>query len=382
MATNVLISSQGTVFLVMRRSVEDDTMLKLFSEQLKDTTQESTFDVLYPLFKDDWLQKDDIIDPFLDRRRYHMRTVWIFDLDNDLVRFHKANHYTWVALDLFRQQDVTTQDFIPYTPPTPATQGSLSKLKLHRRLMRRNGICAESLARRGALVGRLLFDFAYQWRHVLCGRYNNSTFKEVCTPRPGIGGYLIWLNSLPEWEPFNESIVRVGGVSIVFAQHPCHAITMIRNDFRDYVRWETKLDPSYCLRGSRTYLVLSVREVALFRIDSEQERCTTTERLLDGTLPLSDTALNLLLEATQVKVPVTPLHQLPVELQDNVLQNMSAGPVERARAGCVLGLGSPFTWRSEGRDIQRVEGRTNRTPWPPVESHIHFGESIPGLVYK
>jgi len=374
-------------------------MLELFSEKLKDTTQESTFDVLYSLFKDGWFQKDDIIDPFLDRRRYHMRTVWIFDLDNDLVRFHKANHYTRVALDLFRQQDVTAQDFLPYTPPAAATQGSLSKFKLHRRLMRRNGVCADSLERYRAFVGRLLSDFAYQWRHVLCGRYNNTTFrklacgivkiltldfkvKEVTTQRRGIGGYLIWLNSLPEWEPFNENIVRAGGVSIVLSQYPRYAISMIRNDFRDYLRGKEKLDPSYCLKGSRTYLVLSVREVALFRIDTEQERCTTSERLFDGTLPLSDTALNLLLAAAQVRAPETPLHQLPVELQDNVLQNMSAGPVEKARAGCVLGLGSPFTWRSEGRVIERVEGRTHRTPWTPVESHVHFGESISGLVYK
>lgn len=93
----------------------------------------------------------------------------------------------------------------------------------------------------------MLADFAFQWS-VLCGRYNNSTFRklacaiiriitldfnveEVTTSRLGTGGFLVWLHSLPEWQPFSEDIVRVGGVSIVISQHPRHAITLIRNNF-------------------------------------------------------------------------------------------------------------------------------------------------------
>lgn len=338
----------------------------------------------------EWHQQDDIISPFLGTRPAHVETLWIFDLDNDVLRYHKYNHFTRAALSLLREGPVAVSDFEPYTPRAGPMQSFPSLPWLLRRTMRRNGIRPECLSRRKAFIGRMLTDFAFQWRHLLCGEYNNSTFRklasaiiriitldfnvdEVTTLSEQSDGPLVCIHSLPEWKSFNEDIVRAGGVSFVICRHPRHAIALMREDRRrSPVRHE----------DFRTYAVLSVRDFVIYRMDGDNERHTPAERFLDGSLPPSNAAIDQLLEATQIDGPKIALHKLPIELQDNILDNVSEGPIERAKVSCILDMGTPFTWKCGGRSIEREEGRTGRTPFSPVESHICFGKSISGLAYK
>jgi hypothetical protein len=252
----------------------------------------------------------------------------------------------------------------------------------------------QRLERRKAFVSRILADFSFQWRHVLCDRYNNTTFRrlayavvsivtldftieEATLSRQGIGGFLVWIDNLPEWGFAGEQIIRVGCTSIVICQHTPHAITLVRNDFRK----QTHRTPGSAEKG-HTYLILSVREFILYRINKENERYTEPKQLFDGTNPPSDEAIDLLLQATQTSARTIPLHKLPVELQDAILDKVSAGPIESARMGCLLDAGSVFTWRRDNRDIEREVGRRSRTPWTPVESHICFGGHRSGVAYK
>lgn len=133
---------------------------------------------------------------------------------------------------------------------------------------------------------------------------------------------------------------------------------------------------------SLTYLILSVREIILYQINAYTERYTKPERLFDGIHPPSDKTIKLLLEATQTKASMTPIHRLPVELQHMILNKVSAGPIESARVGCILDAGSVFTWKCGDRSIEREEGHRNRMPWTPVESHIWFGNYSSGVAYK
>lgn len=120
----------------------------------------------------------------------------------------------------------------------------------------------------------------------------------------------------------------------------------------------------------------------VYRVTGNAERFTRPERLFDGINPPSDEAIKLLLEATQTSFPTTPIHHLPVELQNAVLDNLSADPIESARAGCFLNVGPVFAWKCGGRDIERQEERTLPTPETPAESHIRFGNSFTGIAYK
>jgi hypothetical protein len=88
-----------------------------------------------------------------------------------------------------------------------------------------------------------------------------------------------------------------------------------------------------------------------------------------------------------VPPPQTRINKLPIELQDRILDHVSAGPVEAARLGCLLELGSQFAWmRSDGTrrggDVVKLEAPTHRSHLTPVDSRIHFGDTFSGLAYR
>jgi hypothetical protein len=190
------------------------------------------------------------------------------------------------------------------------------------------------------------------------------------------------MQNLPEWDPYGGHIVRVGGASIVISQHIPHAIALIREDFANRNLSALTRGSSKVADRGLTYLILSVQEIILYRISNDFIRHTNPKRLFDGTNPPSDEAIELLLEATQTSAPTALIHRLPVELQDMILDKVSAGPVDAARVGCILGAGSNFAWKSGGREIEREESHRNRTPWSPVESHLMFGNTFSGISYK
>jgi hypothetical protein len=259
--------------------------------------------------------------------------------------------------------------------------------------MTRRKIDHLSLSRRKSFIPKVLSDFAFQWRHVLHGHYNNSTFrrlayaimrivaldfnvKEITHPRQGLGGFLVWVDDLPNWDLPSSHIYRFGDTSVVICQHAPHAISMIRNDFLKRAGLTT--EP---FRETLTYLILSVREVVLFRINKEVERHTKPHRLFNGQDPPSDEAIDLL-QSVQQSPKLSPLRKLPVELQDSILDEVSAGPIERARIGCLLDAGSNFGWACGNRIVEREEGRRNRTSQTPVESHVQFDGCDSGVAYR
>lgn len=387
----------GTVYFAAHRSAEDGAMLQLYSSKLVGVARESTFDALYSRVARDWHQQDDVVTPFNDRRWTHVGAVWTFDIDGDILRLDKKDRNLWVPLNLIRQRSITISDFEPYEPPPTLAKHALQSVYAAPCWkIRRKEIDLQRLERRKAFVSRILADFAFQWRHVLYGRYNNSTFRrlacaiirivtvdftveEATLSRQGTGGFLVWIDKLPEWDFASGHIVRVGGTSIVICQHAPHAVTLVRKDFAKQIQSTPgSADKSF------TYLILSVRELILYRMNSELERYTEPKRLFDGTHPPSDEAIELLLQATQTSTSahVAPLHKLPIELQDAILDKVSAGPIESARVGCLLDAGSAFAWRCGKRNIEREEGRRSRTPWTPVESHIWFGGHPSGIAYK
>ncbi|KAI4956494.1 hypothetical protein J4E91_000705 [Alternaria rosae] len=175
--------------------------------------QESTFDVLYSQVARDWQQRDDLLTPFTDRRWTHVGAVWTFDLDRDILRLDQRDRNLWVPLNLGRQRSITISDFEPCEPPPTLAKHALQSVYSARRpaefwKMRRKNTDLPRLQRRKAFVSRILADFAFQWRHVLCGRYNNFTFRrlanavvrivtldftveEATLARQGIGRYLV-----------------------------------------------------------------------------------------------------------------------------------------------------------------------------------------------
>jgi hypothetical protein len=73
---------------------------------------------------------------------------------------------------------------------------------------------------------------------------------------------------------------------------------------------------------------------------------TEPELLLDGIRPPSDRAIELLLMAFHRSISSRlGIREYALELQDQILNHISLGPVKAAQVGCALDLGTPFTWR-------------------------------------
>ena len=141
----------------------------------------------------------------------------------------------------------------------------------------------------------------------------------------------------------------------------------------------------------RTYLLLSVRHMLVCDADSTGTLSyTAPTTLMDGLTPPSPSAINLLLQALSLSQPqpCTPVHNLPLEIQDRILEHVSEGPVEAARLGCVLDLGSPFIWMRavdwprRGGPVELLISPSHRHESTPIESKICFGDVFSGVSYR
>ncbi|KAK2763289.1 hypothetical protein FQN54_009925 [Arachnomyces sp. PD_36] len=378
----------GKIYFAARRDAEDEDMLSLFSRQLNGTKKDAGFGKLHsnPW---NWRLEDDIIHPWGDRRAALVRTVWKFDFDQDKLLFEKRSGKRWLSLCRLRQQPVGEGDFETFQPVVPPTIPPNEAFPPP--YWQPNYTAPQ---RNKALVSRLLFDFSHQWRHILRSNYNSNTFRKIAratiliatmqfrvvedaSPRRGKGGSLVSILKLPQWEPLGVDIFSLGDTRVILTQDLGSATSLV---WRDSSGFENGC------RGQRDcsikYLILSVRHIALCHFESGTLKYTSPEPFLNGLDPPSDAATSLLILATLPRSLNTALHHLPEEIQNMILDNVSLGSIEGARAGCVLGLGSPFTWKVRGKDLKREEGHRNRSTHSPVEEQIWFGDQHSGIVYK
>lgn len=110
---------------------------------------------------------------------------------------------------------------------------------------------------------------------------------------------------------------------------------------------------------------------------------------MNGLTPPSLSAVGLLLQTLlPPPSPRTVLHDLLVEIQDRILEHVSKGPIEAARLGCLLELGSPFIWirnvdwPRSGGSVEFHDRHKFRYERSPVESKIYFGDTFSGVSYK
>lgn len=246
--------------------------------------------------------------------------------------------------------------------------------------------------RNRALLPRIVRNFAYQWRHILRKSYNIHTFQRLAYALVQIGTTsfqtvvisrrIIWLRHIPqvthvpEWDTPKTDILSVGdnnNTKIVLAQDIKSAISVIQRD--------TSEKNSH---GMAYYLALSLRHIVLCRVlkDGSLEY-TEPEPFLNGIDQPSDAAINLLLLATSPRCQQqTRLHFLPVEIQDMILCQLSSGCIERARVGCMLGIGSPFLWKDGSCDLELKVSRKTKRGLDLPDHEIWFGNHISGVVYK
>ncbi|RMZ72438.1 Fatty acid hydroxylase [Pyrenophora seminiperda CCB06] len=198
---------------------------------------------------------------------------------------------------------------------------------------------------------RLLRNFHYVWRHILRDTYNGIMLRVLAratvllaTLDFEVKRYTMRADDrptqLPGWEPFEEEIVRVGAVWVVVCQDLEKGLEVARehvaSSSQEFRQTETSSTTMASGEERAHYMILSVKHIMLCHVTTTTTdqaspffQHTAPEPLFNGdstTCPPSDLALDYLLWATASARPSrisTPIHFLPVELQDEILDHTS-----------------------------------------------------------
>lgn len=341
--------------------------------------------------------------PFGDRRQL-LRSVCSFDLIQDLLSYSNTGSHIQISLARLREPNcdlIQRSEFTPLERPPPHPQ--LDLVAEFPPPYEESSIPVPE--RRLAFSSRILSDFADQWRHILRSSYAESTFRRLAKAVICIAtndfrvdelftrqhvnsmGYYVSVRGIPSWQPYKRCLFSIAGITVVLHQDLQTALKIAQNAAKE----NSKVTNPYNRIEQRTYLLLSVRHMLVCFVDSTGTLSYTAPTIfMDGfTLP-STSAVKLLLQALLPTRPPlhTPIHDLPLEIQDGILKYTSEGSVEAARLGCVLGLGSPVTWirtidkPRRGGLIELFMSPSHRSEATAIESKLYFGDVFSGVSYR
>ena len=357
---------------------------------------DATLDALYGSRKFVWHKEIvpyDIVNPFGDQRASR-ELWWIFDLHRDILLRLDQHSRTQIPLRMLRAGTASLADFGSLSPPVPLVTHPV--LDLSTRYWKPQFRVDE---RTRVLLHRILRDFNHQWRHLLRNDFNFHSLRVLTRAiirlltldfeiRHDDCSHKEWVTTseLPSWEPFNADVVQYEDVHIIMCQSiqdgmlkaKAHAacrhfnITNGRDD---------------CGQIRPDYVILSVKQVVLCRTtDSKEISFTAPEPLFNGNYgvaPPSDLAPDYLLWSISPTFfsATTRLHSLPLEIQDMVLHHVSTRPFEKAKLGCLLGIGSLFSWKHGPQELELHHYHGYRRPCTPVEFHLFFETDKVGVTY-
>ncbi|KAF2471122.1 uncharacterized protein BDR25DRAFT_261554 [Lindgomyces ingoldianus] len=388
------LERETTTILVgcSRSKGEDVEYLQRFANILNGLKKGAMFEALHAKLQFKWEKVYDTTNPFGDFRQVMYQTAWTFDIEHDVLLCANRSGVRRTPLRVLRQRTATLDDLKPLSPPS----SPMPTLRALPTTFWKPEVQVSEKTR--TFTHRLLRDFSHQWRHILRRSWNDTTsrvlargvirlssldfeVREVTKERGGgLRGHFVWVTMLPEWEPFTTNIALVGGVHLVVCQTVQEGLSTAQNHAASQALKTGKMAKSRPAKPD--YIVLSMKYIMLCRLGgSAGLEHTRPEPLFNGTTSPPDLALDYLVWAT-TNPSVTRLHLIPTEVQDVILSHLSVGPVEPARVGCLLGIGSEFTWRDGQASIALEETHTARTPWTPIDSQIWFGPHMSGIVYR
>ncbi|RDL33343.1 Uncharacterized protein BP5553_08782 [Venustampulla echinocandica] len=390
MSTTFQIVTEGRVYVFSRRELKFEVTIEKAHKLLRGTSK-----------AEKWLLRDDVVKPFGDRRQ-NLRFVCTFNLDQDLLSYSDETGHIQLPLARLRELDSDPLQRSEFTPFEIVSPPKLDLAEFPPPYQKPSTPIRERCL---ALSSRVLLDFADQWRHILRSSYAESTFRRLAKAIVSIAtndfrvdevftkqhidfrSFYITVLDVPSWEPYERHLFSIGGTTVVLHQDLQTALKIAKDEARESRKVMNPSDGT----EQRTYLLLSVRHMLVCHVDSTGTfSYTAPTTLMDGlTLP-SPSAINLLLQALSPSRPPahTPVHSLPLEIQDRILERVSEGLVEAARLGCVLGLGSPFTWMRavdwprRGGPVELFISPSHRNEYSPVESKICFGDVFSGVSYR
>lgn len=389
-AVLVYIARAGTLLRRGYMHHSDAVCLELFSKALvgKEKHPGKLSASLEQSIHLEWEDVFDFVDPFGDRRGCVFRTVWTFDLDDDLLFLKNKDQTCFVSLELARGRVLTLTDFEPLNSPG---QLSLEVQNLPEPFWEPK---LNPNPRIKSFVGRLLRDLAYTWRHVLRRPMKTVTFMKLAYAsvwlstldftifeRTGFEhvytrGPYVDVVDLPAWEAPEETLVRAGSCWFALTQDTREGLEMVQRHLTSRSENSTT--------NMRTYVILTLRHITLCRARGSELVWTRSETFFADD-SACDTAIDMILWAANTvgtEAEQTAINSFPVEIQDMILLHATTSFIASAKLGCVLGAGSPFLWVDNGLEFELQSNKRHRTECSPIESQVCFGGVMSGLSYK
>lgn len=352
-----------------------------------------------------WKRRTDTVDPLGDERG-SADNVFTINLNNQaFFYFASLASNSWLTESLrapfsqARSGLLSCEDFTWFTPPSAPTLKPIPGPYWI--------VPVNSYPRKMAFVIRLLEDFNNEWRHILRSRYRDTTMRAmaraiICLAsmdfivlestneqRPPIFQKpFTSIHSFPSWYAYETNLCTIGRLRMFLNQDLVNGLCRLRREIhktRQVLKPWQSMTP--CL-----ILLCSIRHIMLCSVSPfGYLSYTQTHSLCNGFDKPSPSAISLLILAVSYAHSPprqTPLHHLPVQIQDLILDQLTDGPIECARLGCKLGLGLPFLWKRrkdghrEQEAIETMRSHDTRHERSPVESRIVIDGAFVGWDYK
>jgi hypothetical protein len=345
-----------------------------------------------------WEKRDDAVSPFGDMRQGRIN-VCSLDFTQDLLLYSEASENIKLPLSRLREPNSEIPQRSEFTPykinPPPLLDFAVFPPPY-------NSPSHPVAELRRVLISPILSDFAFQWRHILRSSYRKPTLRRLAeavvkiasndfrieevskTNNIFFGSPYVDVIDQPSWKLGEDQMFSVGNTIVIVHEDLEAAFKIAKEEAAS-----RKAASSSGLVEKQTYLLFSVRYLIAAHVDSTGVFShTAPTTFMDGHALPSPSAITLLLQVLlPPRPPHTPIHNLPLEIQDRILSLVSEGPVEAARLGCSLDLGTPFTWKKElrhkkqGVSIELLQSNSHRSDDTPVESKICFGDKFSGVSY-
>jgi hypothetical protein len=337
----------------------------------------------------------DMILPFGDEREWICRAVWLFDIENDLLT-HYDNTYRRCALlsDLLSGELRSMDQFEIVGPTVPVYE----QMAFSEPTWDPVPIVDERLR---PISHRLITDFAYQWRHILRQSYNDHTLKKIARAvtslaqlqftcsgeyplKPHVNNTTIAPSDAPQWQGYNLPTIPFENGFLIIQTDILKGLDRVKN------HRHLGHSPAVLKKDQVHYMLFSARHIILCTIvEDNQLFYTQPVEFLTGLDSPSTLALDIFLYgissiSSKTKLNTkTRLHNLPLELQDLVLDHIQP-PLERAQVGYLIDLGSTFKWREQGVEIELAQKPLpwSRTDPNPKRTELFLDDDKLGLGYR
>ncbi|KAF2874050.1 hypothetical protein BDV95DRAFT_320326 [Massariosphaeria phaeospora] len=317
---------------------------------------------------------------FYDKHGLHL--MYDFTLPSSPIRLYRFKHYTPLPH--------------PIRVPKPSpTMHSLDMAPLD--------VIPQQLF---DLVYRLVSDYHNNWttagfttedyglQHLAMGILScftlNFTTQAVCSENLHLPSYRDRASpeNLLRWRvwptPPITPAVSLGSTHILFTDRMEEATSLVYEHFTSRVLSTKTSNP---LAIEAIYIITSLSELQYFRKTSTTICSTPAIPFLSAapTTPPSKTAVCWLLNAIHGHAHplTTPIHRLPLELHDLILQFACANLIDRAVIAALLDIGVPFAWKSAGKPLRTLPLTPNRNLTLDYSEHqVMFWDTYVGMTYQ